>query len=129
MVQFGRALALGARDCRFKSYYPDMGITSDRNDPRLTHGAEPLDGPPVPQAEVYLVLSPEDLAKGYVRPYRSTYIHEFCGAATTMNTKIAATYAANPGFYGSTYCAKCCVHRPVGENGEFVWEDGTKVGT
>lgn len=49
-----------------------MGTTSDRNDPRLTHGA---DDAPVPMAEVYLVLSDEERAKGFVRPYRDRYKH------------------------------------------------------
>jgi hypothetical protein len=49
-----------------------MGTTSDRNDPRLTHGA---DTEPVPQAEVYLVLSDEERAKGFVRPVRRSYVH------------------------------------------------------
>jgi hypothetical protein len=35
-----------------------------------------------------------------------------------------------PAFYGNTYCARCNLHRPVGEAGEFVWlDDGSKVGT
>jgi hypothetical protein len=47
-----------------------------------------------------------------------------------MADKIAETYAANPSFYGATYCAGCKDHFPVGADGEFVW-DGTseKVGT
>lgn len=49
-----------------------MSTTSDRNDPRLTHGA---DSEPVPQAEVYLVLSEEERAKGFVRPLRLAYRH------------------------------------------------------
>lgn len=49
-----------------------MGFTDDRNDPRLTHG---VDEEPVGQAEVYLVLSAEERAKGFVRPYRTTYRH------------------------------------------------------
>jgi len=106
-----------------------MGVTSDPNDPRLTHGAESLDGPPVPQADVYLVLSEDERARGFVRPVRRTYVHTVCGAATTMGQAIAETYAANPAFYGATYCVNCGVHRPVGALGEFVWEDGTKVGT
>lgn len=43
-----------------------------------------------------------------------------CGAVTTMAQSIAETYAANPGFYGATYCVGCSKHRPVGEYGEFV---------
>lgn len=49
-----------------------MGVTSDPNDPRLTHG--PDDGP-TPQAEVYLVLSDEERARGFVRPLRTSYTH------------------------------------------------------
>ena len=51
------------------------------------------------QAEVYLVLSDEERAEGFVRPVRATY------------------------------CARCNLHRPVGEAGEFEWLDGSKVGT
>lgn len=49
-----------------------MPTTSDRNDPRLSHGAD--DGP-TDQAEVYLVLSDEERAKGFVRPVRRSYVH------------------------------------------------------
>lgn len=104
-------------------------VTSDPNDPNLTHGAESLDDAPVPQASVYLVLSEEERAKGFIRPLRLSYVHEYCGSATTMSMTIAETYATQPDFYGATYCVKCGVHRPVGAKGEFVWDDGTKVGT
>lgn len=103
-----------------------MGLTSDRNDPRLTHGS---DDEPVDQAEVYLVLSEDERAKGFVRPVRTSYKHLNCGAVTTMAVGIAETYAAKPSFYGGTYCSACRMHRPVGANGEFVWLDGSKVGT
>ena len=109
-----------------------MSLTEDRNDPRLTHGA---DSEPVPQADVYLVLSEEERAKGYVRPVRRSYLHETCGAVTSMNQSIAETYAREPHFYGATYCVTCGMHKPVGANGEFVWveNDGrvsnSKVGT
>ena len=111
------------------------GVTSDSNDPRLTHGSDEHE---VPQAEVYLVLSAEVLAKGFVRPVRRSYIHsrpQGCGTVTTMGPLIAETYARDPHFYGATYCCGCNKHRPVGEDGEFVWinPDGTlsdqKVGT
>ena len=49
-----------------------MGLTSDPEDPRLSHG---VDKGPVPQAEVYLVLSDEERAKGFVRPLRYSYRH------------------------------------------------------
>jgi hypothetical protein len=104
-----------------------MALTSDPNDPRLTRGA---DEHPVDQAPVYLVLSEEERAKGFVRPVRRAYVHSVCGAVTTMGLALAETYARQPTFYGSTYCATCRMHRPVGPDGEFVW-DGTneKVGT
>lgn len=104
-----------------------MGVTSDPSDPRLTHGA---DTEPTGQAPAYLVLSETERAQGFVRPLRLSYIHEVCGAITTMAQPIAETYARQPGFYGATYCTTCRMHRPVGAAGEFVWEgDGSKVGT
>lgn len=53
-----------------------------------------------------------------------------CGVVTSMPVAIAETYAANPGFYGSTFCCGCGTYLPVGAKGEFVW-DGTsdRVGT
>lgn len=49
-----------------------MSLTTDPKDPRLGHG---VDNEPVPQNEVYLVLSEEERAKGFVRPVRTSYIH------------------------------------------------------
>lgn len=100
-----------------------MTTTSDPNDPRITRGADPADSPPKPQAEVYLVLSEEERAKGFVRPLRDAYWHEVCGKVTTMGLALAETYARDPHFYGATYCAHCGQHRPVGEHGEFRWCD------
>lgn len=101
-----------------------MGITDDRNDPGLKD-IDPVTG----MQASYLVLSESERARGFVRPLRYTYIHERCGVATTMGAAIAETYARNPGFYGGTYCVNCRAHFPVGEDGQFVWEDGSKVGT
>lgn len=97
-----------------------MGLTSDRNDPRLGYGA---DIEPRPMQEMYLVLSDEERAKGFVRPVRRSYRHQDpeCGAVTTMSLLLAETYAREPGFYGSTYCVGCRMHRPVGAHGEFTW--------
>lgn len=105
-----------------------MTLTSDPNDPRLTHG---IDNTPRPQAEAYLVLSEAERAAGYVRPIRRSYIHETCGTVTTMGQMLAETYARNPRFYGATFCVACSMHRPVGPQGEFIWDDdsGTKVGS
>lgn len=81
------------------------------------------------QQKGYVVLSAEERSKGFVRPVRRTYIHQKCGTPTTMSHAIAETYARDPGFYDGTFCAACMAHFPIGENGEFEWPDGTKVGT
>jgi hypothetical protein len=132
------------------------------------------------QQKGYVVLSPEERAKGFVRPVRRSYIHvgcrpqhplrdltpeelesrakfgyvkfeEYpkdssrgsvigkywteatlksgCGTKTTMGQALSETYARDPGFYSGTFCCHCGKHFPVGEAGEFVWEDGTRVGT
>ena len=99
-----------------------MSTTTDRNDPELTKG---IDNTPVSQSSKYLVLSEEERSKGFVRPLRYSYIHNNCGALTTMNKEIAETYARNPFFYGATYCCGCRMHRPLGE---FEWEDGSGMG-
>lgn len=150
-------------------------LTTDPNDPRLGHGE---DKEPVPQNKAYLVLSDEEILKGFIRPFRKSYRHigdmpqhglrdlteeekerfkafgyvayekyptneddsilgrfwtqaqldrKACNSITTMDDTIAATYAAKPHFYGSTYCCICRKHLPVAE---FVWvDDGTKVGS
>lgn len=102
-----------------------MSLTTDPNDPRLTHYTGPEQ--PGPQAEVYLVLSDEELAKGFVRPYRDTYRHTKCGLETRMGQKLSETYARDPKFYGATYCVGCLAHFPVSE---FTWTaDGQVVGS
>lgn len=77
----------------------------------------------------YIVLSEAERARGFVRPVRRTYVHEKCGVATTMRQALAETYARDPKFYSGTFCAGCREHFPVGADGEFVWDDGSKVGT
>lgn len=49
-----------------------MSLTIDPNHPELTRG---IDSTPVEQAKVYLVLSEEERAKGFVRPLRRGYRH------------------------------------------------------
>lgn len=46
-----------------------MSLTTDKNDPNLNKVKD--NG----QNEVYLVLSDEEKAKGFIRPYRDTYVH------------------------------------------------------
>jgi hypothetical protein len=105
-----------------------MPLTSDPNDPRLTHGS---DTTPAPQNELYLILSEAERAKGFVRPVFRSYIHHDpeCGVVTRMGIALCETYAANPAFYGSTYCSGCRMHRPVGPEGEFTWLDKDGVDT
>ena len=104
-------------------------LTTDPTDPRLGHGS---DSTPGPQNEVYLVLSEEERAKGFVRPYRDTYYHVDCPvpgiipghAVTTMGRALSETYARDPKFYGATYCCQCRMHRPVAE---FRWSVDDQV--
>lgn len=79
----------------------------------------------------HYVLCPEDRERGYVEPVRLDYIHERCGAVTKMPLAIAETYAAEPEYYGRTFCCGCGEYFAVGASGEFVWNDGSnqKVGT
>lgn len=99
-------------------------LTTDPTDPRLGYGS---DSAPVPQNAVYLVLSQEERAKGFVRPVRQSYKHATCGTVTTMGMALAETYARDPKFYGATYCCHCRMHKPVRE---FTWDgDGEVVGS
>lgn len=105
-----------------------VGLTTDPNDPRLTHGA---DDEPVPQAKTYLVLSDAERAKGFVRPVRRSYVHTDgqhpCGTVTIMDRVLAETFARDPSFYGATYCVTCRQHLAVNE---FAWDgDGQRLGT
>lgn len=50
-----------------------MSLTTDPNDPRLNRDRD--NSKPGPQNEVYLVLSEEERAKGFVRPVRCIYRH------------------------------------------------------
>lgn len=78
----------------------------------------------------HYVLRPGDRAKGYVEPYRVSYLHERCGGVTRMPVACAETYAARPEYYGSTFCSHCMGYFPAGADGEFVWDGSDqKVGT
>lgn len=96
-------------------------ITTDPTDERLKRGA---DHAPVPQNSVYLVLPQDEIAKGFVQPYRTSYRHKACGTMTTMGAAIAETYARDPWFYGGTFCVSCSKHRPLTE---FTWLDGSPM--
>ena len=99
-------------------------LTTDRNDPNLRKVKE--NG----QNEAYLILSDEERAKGFVRPFKDSYIHVGkliegkrvggCGALTKMNKIISETYAREPKFYSATFCIGCGKHLPVNE---FLWDN------
>lgn len=72
----------------------------------------------------YVVLTPAERLKGFIRPVRRTYTHLTCGTDTTMGVAIAETYAREPTFYDGTFCMKCRLHCPLSE---FVWADTTEV--
>lgn len=102
------------------------------------------------QHDGYIVLCPDERAKGFVRPYRDSYRHVGrletivndgdygndkttehrvggCGSTTTMGRALSETYARDPSFYGATFCVHCNRHLPVAE---FVWTaDGQQVGS
>lgn len=79
------------------------------------------------QQKDYIVLCPDERAKGFIRPVRTTYLHKICGTTTTMGQALAETYARNPSFYSGTFCFNCRAHLPLTE---FTWlDDGTQVGS
>lgn len=94
---------------------------------------ELTDGSPVPedgshkrdrgdgQQVGYVVLSPEERAKGFIKPVRRSYTHDKCGSLTTMGRALCETYARDPYFYSGTFCCNCGAHFPLNE---FHWEDG-----
>ena len=47
-------------------------LTTDPTDPELGHGS---DNEKVPQNKAYLVLSQEEIDKGFIRPVRTDYVH------------------------------------------------------
>ncbi len=100
------------------------GIVTDN---RMLSGGGPITSdhreinPTTGQQKGYIVLTPEERAKGFVRPVRRIYLHKTCGTTTTMSEDIAETYARQPDFYDGTFCVSCRKHLPLAE---FVW-DGT----
>lgn len=79
------------------------------------------------QHEGYIVLCPNERAKGFVRPYRDQYKHTVCGGVTSMGLALSGTYARDPTFYSHTFCVRCNKHLPVAE---FVWTaDGLVLGS
>lgn len=85
------------------------------------------------QQRDYVVLTPEERAKGFVKPLRRSYIHAFpsetnrqvgCGGETKMGQAIAETYARDPRFYSGTFCVHCAKHFPLNQ---FIWDGGGEL--
>ncbi len=74
--------------------------------------------PDTGEQKAYVVLTPEERAKGFVRPVRTAYTHLRCGYTTSMSKDIAETFAADPKFYSTGYCSHCRTFFPLTE---FVW--------
>jgi hypothetical protein len=73
----------------------------------------------------YVVLCPQERAKGFIRPVRRSYRHiKGCGSVTTMGIALAETYARDPQFYQGTFCATCRHHYPLDQ---FVWEGTSEI--
>jgi hypothetical protein len=104
----------------------------DRTQRQLSGGKPETDdhreiNPDTGQQKGYIVLTPQERAKGFVRRVRRTYKHSKCGSTTTCSQDIAETYARDPSFYGGTFCCTCRAHFPLTE---FHWiDDGEQVGT
>ena len=81
---------------------------------------------PAERLAEYLMLNrnADELAKGFVRPFRNKYIHSKCGKETIMGDKLSQTYAREPKFYGATYCVGCSAHFPVSE---FNWSADNEI--
>lgn len=104
----------------------------------MSNDRQLVDGSPVPadnshatinprtgMQQDYVVLTPEERAKGFVKPVRLEYKHLKCGVVTKMSLSIAETYARNPRFYNGTFCVGCRTHFPLPE---FTWEpDGESM--
>lgn len=76
------------------------------------------------------LLSDEDRAKGYARPFRDAYVHRYgkgCGWITILSPIDADTMARMPWGFSPVYCTGCRKYLP---RMEFTWKvDGEGVGT
>ena len=95
-----------------------MRVTTDRDDPRLTKG---VDTEPRPMAEVYLVLSEEERARGFVRPLRRSYVH--VGPAGPKHPTVPLTPEQREAYAGVGYV--CFERYP--EGGSLIGRYWTQV--
>ena len=135
-IERGKALAEVVRAAQEKMEQAKAESSTDASPKFCTTSGKPIDdhtreiNPATGMQNDYIVLCPDERAKGFVRPVRRSYVHLKCGTVTTMGQALAETYARDPFFYSGTFCCACGAHFPVGEDGEFVWAGTTeKVGT
>lgn len=93
-----------------------MGVTNDRNDPRLNE-IDPNTG----MQKVYLVKDKSKYDDANLK--RNEYVHIACGGTTRIDDEIARTFASVPNFYQGTFCSHCKKHFPLEVDGEwqFRW--------
>lgn len=114
-----------------------LPVPEDRSHTKLKDDGQQID---------YVVLSPEEISKGFVRPVRRKYWHAGinpelkrfnngawdllkpgeggCGILTCLSLSIAETFAALPNFYSKTFCCGCNKHLPLEE---FLWKGTNHV--
>lgn len=74
----------------------------------------------------YVVLAEEERAKGFIRPFRDSYIHTKCGGLTTMARSIAETYARNPNSTAALFVLAVALIFPLGKAANFYGTEQTK---
>lgn len=72
-------------------------------------------------------LTPEEQAKGLVRPFRDRVRHTFCDTVSKVLPDIAEQMARDPSSWSSCYCMVCGRRLPAEQ---FTWlVDGSAVGS
>lgn len=117
---------------RAKGYVRPLRTVYKHVGRRPTHPVRPLTDEERQQYAAFDYVAfeeypPDSAARG--RFWTQAQLHSGCDQVTIIGTAIASTYATDPSFYGGTYCAHCRAHFPIGQDGEFIWEDGSRVGT
>ena len=122
------AVAAAGGAARAEESKPDPSQSPDKPHIELS-GGRPITpdygqiDPQTGQQKGYVVLAPDERAKGFVRPVRREYQHLRCGTITAMSQDIAETFARNPHFYSTTFCMHERMQFPLQE---FVWR-GTDI--
>jgi hypothetical protein len=90
--------------------------------PQAPANAPPAAAPAAPDPQG---RTPEDIAKGYARPYRDAAVHQTCKQIVILPPDYAAMFARSPGVLGTIPCPHCRgAKRPAKE---FRWQKGGQV--